>query len=71
MSTKDWIEKDYYKVLGVKKDASPADIKKSFRKLAKQYHPDSNKGDAGAEARFKEVSEANDVLSDAKKRELI
>ncbi len=68
MSTKDWIEKDYYKVLGVTKDASSADIKKAFRKLAKQYHPDSNKGDADAEARFKEVSEANDVLSDEAKR---
>ncbi len=68
MSTKDWIEKDYYKVLGVAKDASPADIKKSFRKLAKQYHPDSNANDAKAAERFKEVSEAYDVLSDDMKR---
>ena len=64
MSTKDWLEKDYYKALGVTKDASAADIKKSYRKLARELHPDKNPGNAEAEARFKEVSEAYDVLSD-------
>ena len=68
MSARDYIEKDYYKSLGVPKDASQADIKKSYRKLARQYHPDANKGDAGAEEKFKEISEAYDVLSDEKKR---
>ncbi|MEV6105413.1 molecular chaperone DnaJ [Streptomyces sp. NPDC051940] len=68
MSTKDFIEKDYYKVLGVPKDATEAEIKKAYRKLAREYHPDANKGDAKAEERFKEISEANDVLGDPKKR---
>ncbi|MFD7629059.1 molecular chaperone DnaJ [Streptomyces sp. NPDC059851] len=68
MSTKDFVEKDYYKVLGVPKDATEAEIKKAYRKLAREFHPDANKGDAEAEARFKEISEANDVLGDAKKR---
>ena len=68
MSTKDYIEKDYYKVLGVPKDAPAADIKKAYRKLARQFHPDANKGDAAAEERFKEISEAYDVLSDEKRR---
>lgn len=68
MSTKDWLEKDYYKVLGVSKDASAEDVKKAYRKLARQYHPDSNKGDATAEERFKEVSEAYSVLADPAKR---
>ncbi|MFC7217058.1 molecular chaperone DnaJ [Streptomyces polyrhachis] len=68
MSTKDFIEKDYYKVLGVPKDATEAEIKKAYRKLAREFHPDANKGDAKAEERFKEVSEANDVLADPKKR---
>ncbi|MFD6420336.1 molecular chaperone DnaJ [Streptomyces sp. NPDC060194] len=68
MSTKDFVEKDYYKVLGVPKDATEAEIKKAYRKLAREFHPDANKGDAGAETRFKEVSEANDVLGDPKKR---
>ena len=64
MSTKDFLEKDYYKALGVAKDASAADIKKAYRKLARELHPDKNPGDAKAESRFKEVSEAYDVLSD-------
>jgi molecular chaperone DnaJ len=68
MSTKDNIEKDYYKSLGVAKDAAPGDIKKAYRKLARELHPDKNPGDAKAEARFKEVSEAYDVLSDTAKR---
>ncbi|MFV0407168.1 MAG: molecular chaperone DnaJ [Propioniciclava sp.] len=68
MSTKDWIEKDYYKVLGVSKDAKPDQIKKAFRKLARENHPDQNPGNTAAEQRFKEVSEANSVLSDPAKR---
>src|ERR1700753_2342372 len=68
MRTKDFIEKDYYKVLGVPKDATEAEIKKAYRKLAREFHPDANKGDAKAEERFKEISEANDVLSDGKRR---
>ena len=68
MSTKDFIEKDYYKALGVAKDAPAADIKKTYRKLARELHPDKNPDDPKAEARFKEVSEAYDVLSDPAKR---
>jgi molecular chaperone DnaJ len=68
MSTKDFLEKDYYKTLGVSKDAGADGIKKAYRKLARQYHPDANKGDAAAEERFKEISEAYDVLSDPKRR---
>ncbi len=68
MSTKDWLEKDYYKVLGVSKDAKPEEIKKAFRKIARENHPDQHPGDAKAEARFKEASEANSVLSDPTKR---
>lgn len=68
MSTKDFVEKDYYKVLGVPKDATEAEIKKAYRKLAREFHPDANKGDAKAEERFKEISEANDVLGDSKRR---
>ncbi len=62
--------RDYYATLDVPRTASQADIKKAFRKLARQYHPDVNKGDAAAERRFKEVSEANEVLSDPEKRKL-
>ncbi|MFI8324738.1 molecular chaperone DnaJ [Streptomyces sp. NPDC085529] len=68
MNTKDFVEKDYYKVLGVPKDATDAEIKKAYRKLARENHPDANKGDTKAEERFKEISEANDVLGDPKKR---
>jgi curved DNA-binding protein len=60
--------KDYYKILGVPRDASEKDIKAAFRKLARKHHPDMNKGDAKAEARFKEINEANAVLSDPEKR---
>src|SRR5947209_15451704 len=59
---------DYYKVLGVGKGASEEEIKKAYRKLARQYHPDRNPGDKKAEERFKEISQAHDVLSDAEKR---
>jgi molecular chaperone DnaJ len=68
MSARDYVEKDYYAALGVPKDASAADIKKAYRKLARTYHPDANSGDAKAEEKFKEVSEAYDVLSDPDKR---
>ncbi|HVU68724.1 MAG TPA: DnaJ domain-containing protein, partial [Ktedonobacteraceae bacterium] len=60
--------KDYYKVLGVEKNASQKDIQKAFRKLARKYHPDVNPGDASAEEKFKEINEANEVLSDPEKR---
>jgi molecular chaperone DnaJ len=59
---------DYYELLGVSRDASEADLKKAYRKLAVKYHPDKNPGDASAEAKFKEISEAYDVLKDADKR---
>ena len=62
--------RDYYATLGVPRTASQADIKKAFRKLARQHHPDVNKGDAAAEKRFKEINEANEVLSDPEKRKL-
>ena len=63
-------DKDYYGVLGVKKSASVDDIRKAFRKLARKYHPDVNPGDKSAEEKFKTLSEANDVLSDPKKRKI-
>jgi molecular chaperone DnaJ len=59
---------DYYKILGVGKNASEEEIKKAYRKLARQYHPDTNQGDKKAEERFKEISQAHDVLSDSEKR---
>ena len=65
---REWFEKDYYAVLGVPKNASQAEIKKAYRKLAQQHHPDTNAGNAAAEERFKEVSSAHDVLGDEKKR---
>src|SRR5438552_12947841 len=63
-------KKEYYEILGVKKSASAEDIRKAFRKLARKYHPDVNPGDKTAEEKFKGLSEANEVLSDPKKRKI-
>src|SRR4029077_6659988 len=63
-------KKDYYEILGVKKSASAEDIRKAFRKLARKYHPDVNPGDKSAEEKFKALSEANEFLSDPKKRKI-
>jgi molecular chaperone DnaJ len=65
---REWFEKDYYSVLGVAKNASAAEIKKAYRKLAQQHHPDANPGNTQAEDRFKEISAAYDVLGDEEKR---
>jgi len=69
VASQDWVEKDFYAILGVSKDASEEEIKKAYRKLARQYHPDKNPGDEAAEQKFKDVSEANTVLSDPEQRE--
>ena len=69
MASQDWLEKDFYAILGVDKDASASDIKKAYRKLARKYHPDANPGDEAAEQRFKEITEANTVLSDPEQRQ--
>lgn len=68
MASQDWLEKDFYQILGVSKDVGDAELKKTYRKLARKYHPDSNPGDAKAEAKFKEISEAFSVLSDKEQR---
>ncbi|QEW01220.1 DnaJ domain-containing protein [Microbacterium caowuchunii] len=69
MASQDWFDKDFYATLGVAKDVSDAELKKTYRKLARKYHPDSNQGDSAAEAKFKEISEAYAVLSDKEQRE--
>jgi molecular chaperone DnaJ len=68
MASQDWLDKDFYKILGVSKDVSDAELKKVYRKLARENHPDSNPGDKKAEERFKDISEAYSVLSDADQR---
>jgi molecular chaperone DnaJ len=68
MANQDWFDKDFYKSLGVSHDATDTDIKKAYRKLAKHLHPDKNPGNANAEQRFKDISEAYAVLSDAEQR---
>jgi molecular chaperone DnaJ len=69
LASQDWADKDFYKILGVAKDASDADIKKAYRKLARQHHPDTNAGDAASEKKFKDISEAYSVLSDPEERQ--
>ena len=68
MNNPEYLEKDFYAILGIAEDASAADVKKAYRKLAQQLHPDANPGDRTAEERFKEVGRAYSVLSDPKKR---
>lgn len=69
MASQDWVDKDFYATLGVSRDASEADIKKAYRKLARKYHPDQNPGNEAAETKFKEVTEANSVLADPEERQ--
>jgi molecular chaperone DnaJ len=68
MPQQDWLEKDFYKILGVSEDVSEKDLTKAYRKLARESHPDANPDDSKAEDRFKEISEAYDVLSDSERR---
>jgi len=68
MASQDWLEKDFYDILGVSKDVSDAELKKTYRSLARKFHPDANPDDQRAEARFKEISEAYTVLSDPTQR---
>jgi molecular chaperone DnaJ len=69
LASQDWVDKDFYKILGVAKDASDADIKKAYRKLARQHHPDTNAGNTASEKKFKDISEAYSVLSDPDERQ--
>ena len=69
MASQDWIDKDFYAILGVSRDASEEDIKKAYRKLARKHHPDKNPGDDAAEQKFKDVAEAHSVLADKEQRE--
>ena len=68
MASQDWVEKDFYRILGVTKDVSDADLKKTYRKLAREFHPDANPDNPKAEERFKDISEAYSVLSDPEQR---
>lgn len=69
MASQDWVDKDFYAILGVAKDASDADIKKAYRKLAREHHPDTNAGNPASEKKFKDISEAYSVLSDPDERQ--
>ena len=69
MAGQDWFEKDFYAVLGIGPDASATDVKKAYRKLARQFHPDANPGDSSADKKFKEIGEAYSVLSDSEQRQ--
>lgn len=69
MASQDWVDKDFYAILGIAKDASDADIKKAYRKLARQHHPDTNSGNSASEKKFKDISEAYSVLSDPDERQ--
>ena len=66
---RDWIDKDFYQVLGIANNATPEEIKRAYRKLAQKYHPDANPGDSTAEERFKQISEAYGILSDTEQRQ--
>jgi molecular chaperone DnaJ len=69
LASQDWVDKDFYAILGIAKDASDADIKKAYRKLARQHHPDTNSGNSASEKKFKDISEAYSVLSDPEERQ--
>jgi molecular chaperone DnaJ len=69
LASQDWVDKDFYAILGIAKDASDADIKKAYRKLARQHHPDTNSGNSASEKKFKDISEAYSVLSDPDERQ--
>ena len=69
MASQDWVDKDFYAILGIAKDASDADIKKAYRKLARKHHPDTNSGNSVSEKKFKDISEAYSVLSDPEERQ--
>jgi molecular chaperone DnaJ len=69
LASQDWVDKDFYAILGIAKDASDADIKKAYRKLAREHHPDTNAGNTASEKKFKDISEAYSVLSDPDERQ--